>query len=150
MSKRFRRLVFVIAVSILAYAILKPYWAGAIGLGWGERPLPKDGPATRRLDAIVDELTQCESSGRHGAINPDDGGSPSYGCLQYKKTTFLEAVERYGLLREAEARERENFLMDCEVQRVLARKMLTTNVNGWKHWTNCFKTIDKPNACVVE
>jgi hypothetical protein len=143
-------LVLIVAALILGYAVLKPHLAGAMTLGWAERPLPKDGPATRRLDAIVDKLMMCESSGKAHAINPDDGGSPSYGCLQYKKTTFFEGIKIHGLLREAEAREHENFLMDCEVQRVLARKMLTTNVNGWKHWTNCFKTIDKPAECVVE
>ena len=150
MSKRVRRVVIIVALLILSYAILHPRQSeGAVQVRCVVPPTSKTS-AKVYLDGIVEDLMQCESSGKPSAINPDDGGSPSYGCLQYKRTTFLEGIEKHLLLREAEASERENFLMDCEVQQKLARKMLSSNVNGWKHWRNCFKGIDKPNACVVE
>ena len=46
---------------------------------------------TQRPDALdkwIDKLAFCESSNNPEAINRFDGGSPSYGYLQWKEDSF--------------------------------------------------------------
>jgi len=90
---------------------------------------------------VVNKLAICESGGDPTAINWDDGGSPSYSILQFKKGTFRHFVDRYDLLPNAEEAEWENFLMDGEFQRYLAYRMIEEDKDALRHWTNCSKKL---------
>lgn len=86
-------------------------------------------------------LAQCESSNNPKAINPHDGGSPSYGLYQYKRGTWVYFVRKYGLFPEAEDLELQNLIMDREAQNLVTSKVLE-NKENWKHWYNCLLKVD--------
>lgn len=143
MNKRIRRVVLFFAVLVLLSGIAKRAY-GAWRPEIGTTPLLwQTSLTTRRLDGIkpvisdwIEKLTMCESGGRWNIKVMDSNDKYSYSGLQFQKSTFLAMVEKYGLLREAEARERENFLMDKDTQIELASRMLKEK-DGWKNWYNC-------------
>lgn len=52
----------------------------------------------RRQEMWLDALEWCESRGVETAVNKmDRDGTPSYGSLQFKPSTFTYFSERYGL-----------------------------------------------------
>src|SRR3990167_1609944 len=51
---------------------------------------------------VIAKLAQCESSNNHEIINPHDGGSPSYGLLQWKKSSFFYYNNKYKVLPDLE------------------------------------------------
>lgn len=93
------------------------------------------------LDAVIRHLSWCESRENSQAINPYDGGSPSYGLHQYKWATWNWALDKYDLFSEAEKEERWNLLWDREAQILVTKTILTDNPNSYKLWYNCLKSI---------
>lgn len=88
---------------------------------------------------VVEKLKQCESheaTEEDAVINPTDGGSPSFGLLQFKITTVQhymdkfrgEKVTRYEALQIA---------MDEERARELAMEIIFEEVGGVWNWENC-------------
>lgn len=99
---------------------------------------PEAPPVVRdNIDDIIDRLAQCESSGDPDAINPDDGGSVSFGLLQIKKDTFQYFNQRHKLLPDLEYDEIENVIMDPDIQRALVRKVLEEDMDNLDRWYNC-------------
>lgn len=78
---------------------------------------------------VLTKLIECESTGKREALNPDDKGSPSFGTLQFKKTTFHYFGEKYGLPHTD--------IMDRGQQIAIARMMILDG--GITHWRNCAK-----------
>lgn len=93
------------------------------------------------LAATIEKLSWCESRNNSQAINPEDGGSPSYGLHQYKWATWNWALDKYGLFSEAEKEERWNLLWDKEAQIIVTRTILTDDPNSYRLWYNCLKSI---------
>ena len=89
------------------------------------------------LEYFVEELAKCESGQNPLAINPHDSGSPSYGYVQFKKSTWENQLRYYKMLPEAEDKELMNFIHDKDIQVELAKKMIKDG--KWKHWQNCAK-----------
>jgi len=91
------------------------------------------------LDRWITKLAFCESSNRPEAINQFDGGSPSYGYLQWKLKSFWLYNQKYKILPDLERDEVRNIIMDREVQIELARRVLLEEANGrgWRNWWYC-------------
>ena len=102
--------------------------------------------ATKRPDALdnwINRLAFCESSNRPYAINQFDGGSPSYGYLQWKVDSFWRYNNKYKVLPNLEKQEVYNIIKDRETQIELTRKVLLEEYNGrgWRNWWNCANRV---------
>jgi len=86
------------------------------------------------LDIWLEKLADKESEGKPHLKVLDDNNYYSYGCLQFQMGTFKSYVKEYGLLPEAEDKELENMIYDCDFQKILARKMIEENPANWRHW----------------
>lgn len=86
------------------------------------------------------DLIICESHGNPEAINPlDRDGTPSYGLLQFKPSTFTGYRKQYGL-KEAE-------LMNPEAQKETVRHMMKDpNVNWYQLFPACTRRLGEPPA----
>lgn len=72
----------------------------------------------------LQKLIKCESSGNPMAINPVDlDGTPSYGILQFKESTFEAFSKAYKI---------EGELMDPEAQKAIVRKMMDDPSIRWE------------------
>lgn len=91
------------------------------------------------LEYFVEELAKCESGQDPLVVNPHDGGSPSYGYVQFKELTWVNQIRFYKMLSNAEDKELMNFIHDKDVQIELAKNMLRDG--KWEHWRNCAKRI---------
>ena|SRR3990167_8702458 len=96
------------------------------------------------LDKKIDRLSQCESGGDERIINPDDGGSPSFGKFQYKEATWHHYLDLYPeILPFTERAERMNLIFDGETQRQLTKKILEEEKEGSRNWLNCWNLITR-------
>ena len=95
------------------------------------------------LDRWITKLAFCESSNRPEAINQFDGGSPSYGYLQWKVDSFWRYNNKYKVLPNLEKQEVYNIIKDRETQIELTRKVLLEEYNGrgWRNWWNCARIV---------
>lgn len=76
-------------------------------------------------------LAHYESSSRPEAINWNDNGSPSWGLLQFKRSTYnYYCVNKYGLPDD---------IMDPTLQRECADKMISAG--GLSHWSTRNKCL---------
>lgn len=75
-------------------------------------------------------LIKCESGGNPLAVNEvDRDGTPSYGLLQFKPSTFETFSKAYGVVGE---------LMDPEAQKEIVRKMMDDPSVKWeKQFPDC-------------
>ena len=94
-----------------------------------------------KLGWYINKLAICESRNNPNVINHNDGGSPSYGLLQFKLDTFKGYSRKLGLYKDTEDAEFMNLIMGKEDQLKLARAMLEDNWNNWSNWKNCAKKI---------
>jgi hypothetical protein len=94
------------------------------------------------LDAWIEKLIWCESRGNPDAVNWYDGGTPSFGILQFKTDTFWRYNLKYQLLPNLEKNEVPNIIMDSDVQIRLAKRIISDG--GYKNWFNCVKSIGLP------
>lgn len=95
------------------------------------------------LDEWIDKLAFCESSNNPEAINKDDGGSPSYGYLQWKIDSFWRYNNRYKVLPDLEKGEVGNIIKCKDTQIELTRRVLLGEYNsrGWRNWWNCARKV---------
>ena len=91
------------------------------------------------LDKWIAKLAFCESSNRPEAINQFDGGSPSYGYLQWKEDSFWRYNNVFKVLPNLERGEVLNIIKCKDTQVELARRTILTEHNGrgWRNWWNC-------------
>ena len=88
---------------------------------------------------VVERLKQCESTDAtedDAVINPHDGGSPSFGLLQFK----LDTVQRYVKKFDGKDLTRYEALllaMDEERSRELAERVIFDEIGGVFNWENC-------------
>ncbi len=80
---------------------------------------------TSSLDLYIERLAYRESEGRESVQIIDSNGKWSRGCLQFQDETFLRYAAKF---------HEDADIMDCAAQKRLARKILLTERNGWKHW----------------
>ena len=119
-------------------AIIPPFWVGSVSSA--TLADKTQGVANRAIkDDVLEALAKCESGNNPLKVNWDDGGSPSYGLYQFKKTTWEIQIRKYKMLEQATGAELMNFIYDREVQTELAGKMLANGL--WRHWLNCGKLI---------
>lgn len=105
---------------------------------------PTSTPLTVKLkvedaqEAWLQKLIQCESNGVPSAINKMDlDGTPSYGLLQFKPSTFTGYRKQYGL-PSAE-------LMDPEAQKETVRHMMKDpGVNWYQQFPACTRRLGEP------
>jgi hypothetical protein len=96
-------------------------------------------------DELVEKLIMCESSGNCLAIVPNDGGSASMGCLQWKPETFKEYALKYGVIGEKASL---NYIMtiiwDRKINKYLAVQIFKNEPEKAKKlWHNCWRKIHK-------
>jgi hypothetical protein len=99
-----------------------------------EEPVKEVSHVTPEQEAWLAKLELCESGGKESAINPKDrDGTPSYGLLQFKPSTFELFSKAYGI---------EGELMDPEAQRAIVRRMMDDKSVRWeKQFPVCVKSI---------
>lgn len=92
--------------------------------------------ATDRAAWLAD-LIQCESNGRPEAVNPKDrDGTPSYGLLQFKPSTFEMFSKAYGI---------EGELMDPEAQKAIVIRMMDDKSVVWENqFPACVRKLGRP------
>lgn len=86
------------------------------------------------LGAWLNRLVSKESEGKTHIKVLDHNNRYSYGCLQFQMATFKSYIRKYDLLPEAEDKELENMIYDCDFQKTLARKMIEDDYSNWKNW----------------
>lgn len=86
----------------------------------------------------LEDLIHCESRGNPNAVNPVDlDGTPSYGLLQFKPSTFTGYRTQYGL-PDAD-------LMDPEAQKETVRHMMQDpGVNWYQQFPACTRRLGLP------
>src|SRR3990167_10413409 len=94
-------------------------------------------PVSDKWDIVIDKLVLCESNGLKTAYVHDDGGSPSYGILQWKTESFWLYNQRYKVLPDLEKKEIINIIFDPSVQKKLAKFVLQDG--GGRNWYTCSK-----------
>lgn len=99
---------------------------------------------SKQLKVWIDKLAHIESGGNADIVVLDSNNLYSYSCMQFQMATFKNYVKRYNLLPNAEDAEIENFIMDCDFQKQLAKEMIMENRDNWKHWYNSTKIIGLP------
>ena len=107
-----------------------------------EPDLDDSGGKNDPLDDWIERLIWCESRGNPDAVNWYDGGTPSFGILQFKTDTFWRYNLKYQLLPNLEKNEVPNIIMDSDVQIRLAKRIISNG--GYKNWFNCVKSIGLP------
>lgn len=81
--------------------------------------------ASPRIQAILTDLAECESTNDPNATNPIDlDGTPSHGLLQFKPSTLYLFAKEFKVLPEIEPAEIYNVLYDPEIQVAVAEKMI--------------------------
>jgi len=141
-------IIFLIFLTILALAI-------SIGLPKKNHEedknqlVPLEVIENHQDDSYYDELTEqlimCESAGNCLAIVPNDGGTASMGCLQWKPETFKEYALKYGVIGEKASL---NYIMtiiwDRKINKYLAVQILKNEPEKAKKlWYNCWRKIHK-------
>lgn len=101
-------------------------------------PLTVKLKVTDAEEAWLQELILCESSGNPEAINPLDlDGTPSFGLLQFKPSTFHGYRKQYGLP--------EKELMDPEAQKDTVRHMMQDPwVDWYQQFPACTRRLGEP------
>lgn len=103
-----------------------------------EAPKPEIRPVLAEDRATwLEALIQCESNGRPEAVNPKDrDGTPSYGLLQFKPSTFAFFSKAYGI---------EGELMDPEAQKAIVIRMMDDKSVLWENqFPACVRKLGRP------
>ena len=84
-------------------------------------------------------LECCESRGDPKAVNPKDrDGTPSYGLLQFKPSSFAYFVKLYGLASTSD-------YMDPDMQERIVTQMILKGGIEWSHqFPACVKKLGLP------
>lgn len=93
------------------------------------------------LDYFLDKLEMCESSGDPTVIVLDTNGLNSRGAYQFQFRTAKHFMGKYGMLDGLEDEDIINLIHNREFARGLAKKIITTEKEGWRHWFNCSRKI---------
>jgi len=106
-----------------------------------EIPEKKPEPVTTRSETTREQwladLIACESRGNPDAINPKDrDGTPSYGLLQFKPSTFEMFSKAYKI---------EGELMDPEAQKAIVIRMMDDKSVVWENqFPACVRKLGRP------
>jgi hypothetical protein len=87
------------------------------------------------LDIYIERLAFLESSGRESIIVLDTNGRLSKSCLQFQEATWEEQTRIHEI---------SGSIMDCQLQKVLARKMLESDPRNARHWKNSTRRLGPP------
>lgn len=101
------------------------------------KPIAKIVTASESREEWLAKLIQCESHGNPEAINPKDrDGTPSYGLLQFKPSTFEMFSKAYKI---------EGELMDPEAQKAIVRRMMDDKSVVWENqFPACVRKLGRP------
>ncbi len=100
--------------------------------------------APSALDAWIDDLVQAESEGKTHIKILDVNGYYSYGCLQFQKWTFIHYGLQYNVLTEDDLPNVGKLIYDCNLQKQLAKLMITDHYRNWRQWYNSTKKLGLP------
>lgn len=102
---------------------------------------PIEAPAPDPLDAWIEKLAIKESDNRENIKILDVNGQYSYSCLQFQMPTFraffplLDPLDRSKLSSTGW----EKRIMSCDTQKKIAKAMIKSNPNAWRHWWTSVK-----------
>lgn len=96
------------------------------------------------MEEWLDGLARCESGNDASQVTYNDGGSPSYGLVQFKLGTFWSYNNKYRVFPELTIDNLHKYVMEGEKQRIMARVIIERNHADYRNWYNC--TVGKsPN-----
>ncbi len=96
-------------------------------------------PKNGTLDILLDDLAYCESTGRDNFRIVDSNGWYSYSTYQFQMPTWKAYAAEVFL--EADDADLENLIWGGEDQRKVAKYMLESNPENWRHWRTCGKLV---------
>lgn len=101
------------------------------------KQIPEVKLQTTTREQWLADLIACESRGNPEAINPKDrDGTPSYGLLQFKPSTFEMFSKAYKI---------EGELMDPEAQKAIVRRMMDDKSVVWENqFPACVRKLGRP------
>lgn len=97
-----------------------------------------------QLRGKIDKLAVCESTDAARAINFEDrDGTASFGCLQFKPTTFRKYAIKYGYMGEKASWDwMMTKIFDCELQKQIGADMIKDKeVDKNNEWPVCWNKI---------
>lgn len=89
---------------------------------------------TTNLDVWLEKLATAESGNRENIIVLDVNNKYSYGCLQFQMATFQSYSARYGLVDPATVSDWKKLILDCKLQKQIAKRMIQEKSGNWRHW----------------
>jgi hypothetical protein len=81
----------------------------------------------KAMEQWLDRLEKDESGGNRMRVILDVNNKYSYGCLQFQMETFIAQSKKFGIKGE---------MMDCNVQRTIAKAMIKNDYKAWRNWYN--------------
>jgi hypothetical protein len=90
------------------------------------------------MDIWLAKLVFQESRGKTHIKILDVNGRYSYGCLQFQEGTFRTYALKYGFISRTTPT--ESRIYDCDLQKKIAKLMLTENYSNWRAWYTSSKT----------
>ena len=82
------------------------------------------------LEEWIEKIRWEESRGNDSVVILDTNNKYSYGCLQFQKSTFDHQANKFDI---------EGAIMDCNVQKELAKAMIRDNTGAWRNWYTTVK-----------
>lgn len=99
---------------------------------------PEAPQLNRQQKAWLGALEWCESKGKAGAVNPKDSdGTPSYGLLEFKPSTYALFAKAYGLASTTD-------YMNPDGQEAIVTQMILRGVNLRHQFPACTTKLGLP------
>lgn len=128
MNKKLRNLILLIIIFVLLLIFFPQQRSRA------EAP---EMTYDQKLDDYVYKLAICESRQNPSLVNPQDGGSPSYGFVQFKLGTFWNYNKKFNVFPELTIDNLHSYVMQKDKQVVMAKAIISGEKDGYKNWYNC-------------
>lgn len=89
------------------------------------------------LDDYVARLAICESGQDPKQVTLNDGGSPSYGYVQFKLGTFWAYNQKFKVFPELTIDNLHHYVMQKDKQILMAKTIIKNEKGGYRNWFNC-------------
>ena len=148
-SSRVTSLLLTVLSTIAWTVLLVPHAAATevsyVRIPWEDVSVKPPAPTLAdRQAAWLAKLVSCESLGDPAAVNPKDrDGTPSYGLLQFKPSTFAMFSRAYGIGDPSD-------YMDPKAQKAIVLRMMRDRTVDWhQQFPVCVQRYGLPPSVVA-
>ena len=145
MTTKIKLLIGLLAISLASSLIIGFMAEADVSRETPEAEVQKK-ELSHRQKAWLGALEWCESRGNPEAVNKKDrDGTPSYGILQFKPSTFKYYGERYGIGEQLELGFSPDGYMNPDGQEFIVEQMIIRGDVDWnQQFPDCVKKLGKP------